>query len=417
MALMDIYMIYQFIRKLVTPFTEMPAYKMGIIDGQGKFLKQRAQFTPAEQQACTYFDILVINLKRLIAMIPGGRSKLASYAAALLLTRTYESYQKNPVDTMFDLEEEFKKTLAEVQSIYEDAPSMSTGSPSALGLKPGEALVTRSAASKYKRRNMQLAARNILKKPHPSQKFVYRKGTFAVGGVTNEESSLQYHSELNPKLWQDGKLKEEVRGKLLQIAATWMKFANIPAEAVVDIIITGGNVNFNYTPLSDVDLHLVISRDSLNPNRALIDDYLQDKKILWTLSHQDINIYGYPVELYAQDVNEQPHENQGVYSIQRNEWISMPRNLGLDFESDHHLQKKVQFYKDLIDKMISQQATVGTFEMLKKRIKKLRGDSIAKSGEFAFGNLVFKELRNQGYLDKMDAYQKSKLDKMLSLGA
>ena len=147
----------------------------------------------------------------------------------------------------------------------------------------------------------------------------------------------------------------------------------------------------------------------------LIDDYLQDKKILWTLSHQDINIYGYPVELYAQDVNEQPHENQGVYSIQRNEWIATPRNLGLDFESDTHLQKKVQFYKDLIDKMISQQATDGTFDMLKQRIKKMRGDSIAKSGEFAFGNLVFKELRNQGYLDKMDAYQRSNLDKALSL--
>ena len=389
MAVMDIYMIYQFIRKLVTPFTEMPAYKAGIIDNQGRFLKQRSQFTAADQRACTYFDILVINLKRLISKLPGGKSQLASYAAALLLTRTYESYQKNPTDVLFNLEEEFYKTYAEVQSLKEDAPMNSTA------VIPDKTVVSKSAARRYKVANL-LAQRKMKNK-------------------LKEESSLQYHSELNPKLWQDGKLKDEVRGKLLQIAATWMKFANIPAEAVVDIIITGGNVNYNYTPLSDVDLHIVISRDSLNPNRALIDDYLQDKKILWTLSHQDINIYGYPVELYAQDVNEQPHENQGVYSIQRNEWIATPRNLGLDFESDHHLQKKVQFYKDLIDKMISQQATDGTFDMLKQRIKKMRGDSIAKSGEFAFGNLVFKELRNQGYLDKMDAYQRSNLDKALSL--
>jgi hypothetical protein len=53
--------------------------------------------------------------------------------------------------------------------------------------------------------------------------------------------------------------------------------------------------------------------------------------------------------------------------------------------------------------------------MIKQKIKKMRGDSIAKSGEFAFGNLVFKELRNQGYLDKMDTYQKSNQDKALSL--
>ena len=121
MAVMDIYMIYQFIKKLVTPFTEMPAYHAGLIDGNGKFLKQRAQFTPAEQNICTYFDILIINLKRLIAMVPGGKSKLANYAAALFLTRTYESYQQNPHNVLFNLEEEFHKTLNEVYELYEDA--------------------------------------------------------------------------------------------------------------------------------------------------------------------------------------------------------------------------------------------------------------------------------------------------------
>ena len=386
---MDIYMIYQFIRRLVTPFTEMPAYRAGIIDNQGRFLKQKSQFTPADERACTYFDILIINLKRLIAKIPGGKSQLASYAAALLLTRTYESYQKNPTDTLFNLEEEFNKTYAEVQSLSEDVPMNSTAAI------PDKAVVSPRAARKYKLANL-MAQRKLKKK-------------------LKEETTLQYHQELNPKLWQDGKLKEEVRGKLLQIAATWMKFANIPPEAVIETIITGGNVNYNYTPLSDIDLHLVVSRDALNPNRALTDDYLQDKKILWSLSHQDINIYGYPVELYAQDVNEQPHENQGVYSITKNEWIAMPRNIGIDFAADTHLQKKVQYYKDLIDKMIMQQATDGTFDMIKQKIKKMRGDSIAKSGEFAFGNLVFKELRNQGYLDKMDTYQKSNQDKALSL--
>jgi hypothetical protein len=389
MAVMDIYMIYQFIRRLVTPFTGMPAYRAGIIDNQGKFLKQKSQFTPSDERACTYFDILIINLKRLIAKIPGGKSKLASYAAALLLTRTYESYQKNPTDTLFNLEEEFYKTYEEVQALSEDAPMNSTA------VIPNKTVISKSAARKYKLANL-MAQRKLKKK-------------------LKEETTLQYHQELNPKLWQDGKLKEEVRGKLLQIAATWMKFANIPPEAVIETIITGGNVNYNYTPLSDIDLHLVVSRDALNPNRALTDDYLQDKKILWSLSHQDINIYGYPVELYAQDVNEQPHENQGVYSITKNEWIAMPRNIGIDFAADTHLQKKVQYYKDLIDKMIMQQATDGTFDMIKQKIKKMRGDSIAKSGEFAFGNLVFKELRNQGYLDKMDMYQKSNQDKALSL--
>jgi len=399
MAVMDIYMIYQFVKKLVTPFTEMPAYRAGLIDGNGKFLKQRSQFTPAEQQICTYFDILVINLKRLIAMVPGGRSRLANYAAALFLTRTYESYQKNPVDTMFNLEEEFMKTLAEVEAIYEEAPSNSaSGGGVYLGTKTGQTpVVTRAAAKKYKRGN-SLAL-----------KLLRRKSV-------DEDTTLQYHSELNPKLWQDNKLKPEVRGKLMQIAEAWMNFAKIDRVNMVhDIIITGGNVNFNYTPLSDIDLHLVISRDAMNPDRSFVDEYLQDKKILWTLTHPDINIYGYPVELYAQDILERPHRDQGVYSIVNDSWVQEPQHLEIDFSSDKSLEDKVQFYKDMIDHLITNSADDDSIDAVKKKIRSMRGDSIGKDGEFAFGNLVFKDLRNSGYLDKMDDYEKSRRDKALSL--
>ncbi|NBX28543.1 MAG: hypothetical protein EBR55_09930 [Chitinophagia bacterium] len=90
--------------------------------------------------------------------------------------------------------------------------------------------------------------------------------------------------------------------------------------------------------------------------------------------------------------------------------------LDINFENDYHLQKKVQFYKDMINKMIEDNASDDSIEVLKDKIKKMRGDSIAKEGEFAFGNLVFKDLRNAGYLDKLNDYKKTKQDKILSLG-
>jgi len=409
MAVMDIYMIYQFIKKLVTPFTEMPAYHAGLINGNGKFLKQRSQFTPAEQNICTYFDILVINLKRLIALVPGGKSKLASYAAALFLTRTYESYQQNPHNVLFNLEEEFQKTLNEVYDLYEDAPSNSTsGAGIALGSRAGEIpIVNPEAARKYRRSNMNYSTGLLRRSKLTPLKHVAQTGL--------KETSLEYHDQLNSKLWQENRLKTEVRGKLMQIADTWMKFAKIDRAMVHDIIITGGNVNFNYTPMSDIDLHLVISRDAMNPDRELVDEYLQDKKILWTLTHPDISIYGYPVELYAQDIQEAPHRDQGVYSILNNAWIQEPQHLELEFANDEHLEDKVQFYKDMIDHLISTNADDDAIDAIKKKIKTMRGDSIGKDGEFAFGNLVFKDLRNAGYLDKMDDYQKSRRDKALSL--
>jgi hypothetical protein len=120
--------------------------------------------------------------------------------------------------------------------------------------------------------------------------------------------------------------------------------------------------------------------------------------------------------LYAQDIDEQPHANQGVYSIVQNKWIARPQMLDLNFEDDYHLQKKVQFYKDMIDKMIADNASDDSIDVLRDKMKTMRSDSIAKEGEFAFGNLVFKDLRNAGYIDKLNDYKKTKQDKILSLG-
>lgn len=383
----------------------MPAYALHLIDEDGNFLKSRNNYTSQEKRALGLFDIMVINLKKLIAKVPFGKTRIATLAAAMLLLRSTPLKEQALTDTLFSLEEDFNKTLEELE-LMEDMGAVNNVVIAGTGdhrLPPDQ----REPGIKRDKKNTSMlsrAAMNILN--------VVKKGVLK---SILEDSTLQYHTELNSKIWDGMKLKDEVRGKLLQIGAAWVQFAKIHPDTIQDMIITGGNVNYNYTPQSDIDLHVVISRDSMNPDRALVDEYLQDKKILWTLSHQGINIYGYPVELYAQDIAEQPHANQGVFSVKRNQWIAMPQHLDIDFENDYHLQKKVQFYKDLIDKMVLQNATDGSFDMIKQKIRKMRGDSIAKDGEFAFGNLVFKELRNQGYLDKMDMYQKSNQDKALSL--
>ena len=65
--------------------------------------------------------------------------------------------------------------------------------------------------------------------------------------------------------------------------------------------------------------------------------------------------------------------------------------------------------------MIKSKMDVDAFTDLKAKIYNMRGAGIAKGGEFSFENLVFKELRNRGYLDKMAKYEKTKKDQQLSL--
>lgn len=225
---------------------------------------------------------------------------------------------------------------------------------------------------------------------------------------------LQYHKELNPKLWDDFVLKPEVRAKLLQFAEVWRDYAKIPKSAVKEVILLGGNANYNYTDMSDLDVHLVVDKSLIAKDNPLLDDYLQDKKQMWTMSHK-ITIFGYGLEPYAQDTSVEYPKQQGVYSLTKDEWIAKPEFVGDDMLKDPYLKKKVKFYMKMIDDMIKGHVDLDSVKHFKEKLRDMRGVAIKKGGEFSFENLVFKELRNQGYLDKLSAYQRTEQDQALSL--
>ena len=90
----DIFLVYQFIRRLATPFEKWKAYEYGIIDKNGNILKKRRELrTVKERKAWGKFDLLVLKIKRLLEKVPGGKTRLASYAAALWLIK--EGQEKN----------------------------------------------------------------------------------------------------------------------------------------------------------------------------------------------------------------------------------------------------------------------------------------------------------------------------------
>lgn len=231
--------------------------------------------------------------------------------------------------------------------------------------------------------------------------------------IEASELTLQYHDELNSKFWSGKSLKAVVRKKLLEIGNSWAKWANIPENSIVDVVFVGGNANYNYTDHSDIDVHVIVDREKIPDCPELIDDYFQDKKELWSLTH-DIKVYGHDVELYAQDQKSKFPKDQGVFSLSKNKWVIEPKHHKVDIENPH-IVKKVKEYREKIESLISRNASDESFKQLKKKIKNMRASAIQKAGEFAFENLVFKELRNTGVLDKMNEYIRSRQDEKLSL--
>lgn len=107
----DLIFVYNFLKRLVTPFNETKAYQLGIIDDKGK--KIRSPQTSDELNAFSTFERLIFNIKKIIERAPGGRSKLASYAAALFLIREH----KNPKEEYSEKEliEELERNMEELK--------------------------------------------------------------------------------------------------------------------------------------------------------------------------------------------------------------------------------------------------------------------------------------------------------------
>lgn len=85
MRVVDNLIALRIIYLLVTPFEQTDAYKMGLIDSNGKPLKKAE--TPKEKNSTSMLHRLVWNLKRIINLAPGGSTKIGSLAAAYLLVK------------------------------------------------------------------------------------------------------------------------------------------------------------------------------------------------------------------------------------------------------------------------------------------------------------------------------------------
>ena len=117
----DLFVTYRFIKLLVTPFEKTDAYKLGIIDQNGNRImpppkggvrqtKPASLNTTEEKNAYTILHKLVFNIKKIFAKVPGLRTKLGTYAAALFLLK--DTF-KESVDDPDVFEKEFMKYLKE----------------------------------------------------------------------------------------------------------------------------------------------------------------------------------------------------------------------------------------------------------------------------------------------------------------
>lgn len=196
--IVDLYLVYSFIKRLATPFNKWDAYKLGIIDDKGNILKKRKEFTtPQEKKAFGIFDLMILKLKKLLAKVPGGSTRIASYAAALYLIKEWnhfsdssklnESVSESNIDQSLDLFLEryfYYTTLVETvnQNMEEDGEgstvptnAVGAGAVAGLGGINGEPGVSKAAQLKHIKKN------GMIRRKLPSE-FMFKEANIPTLG-------------------------------------------------------------------------------------------------------------------------------------------------------------------------------------------------------------------------------------------
>ncbi len=230
-------------------------------------------------------------------------------------------------------------------------------------------------------------------------------------------SSIQMNDELNPQLWNDDEtLKPAVRAALLKITAEFIRYCKIEDQKFKDILLTGSNANYNYTPNSDIDLHILMDFNEVDSNPEIIGEYFKAKKELWSVEH-NITIDEHEVECFIQNSNE-PNASAGVYSIKNNKWVKKPMKKFITID-EPNVQMKVADIVNKIDSLIENfkkgQDVSLSAQSVKNKIKKMRQSGLYKEGEYSPENIAFKILRNSGYLEKLSNLKNDSFDKKLSV--
>lgn len=233
--------------------------------------------------------------------------------------------------------------------------------------------------------------------------------------------SFYMKDELNPKLWENSKLDKEIRESLLKIAEDFYEKLELGVE-VKDIALCGSLCNYNWSEkYSDYDLHIIINFSDVDENYELVEKLVDYAKKVWNEQH-DIKIKGYEVEIAVQDNDDLAEAIKsgrmgGVFSLIDNKWIKRPERV--DFEPDEKLiREKAKTLMTTIDE-IEEEKDEDKYDAFRekidkawKKIKDFRKSGLeSESGEFSVGNLVFKLLRRNGYIEKVMKMKKQNYDK------
>jgi predicted nucleotidyltransferase len=231
-------------------------------------------------------------------------------------------------------------------------------------------------------------------------------------------NSFKIKDELCPEIWNNQKLKPEVKTKLAQIANDFFNQIDIKKPKFKDILFIGSLTNFNWSKFSDIDLHIIIDFETYDSNEKVITDYFKTKKVTWQEEHL-ITIYDFPIEIYVQDAKAKNH-SPAAYSLMQDKWINKPEQQTFKLDVNNIKNKVKKLHQQLMDVKADYDnakydpATKKAIS-LRDKIYNMRKSGLESGGELSTENIVFKVLRRTQFMDYLFELINKSYDKKMSI--
>ncbi len=209
----------------------------------------------------------------------------------------------------------------------------------------------------------------------------------------NEASFRVYNQTLCPDLWDNYQhLEPRTRVNLLRMAYDFYKKTEFVAP-IVDVWLMGSIANYNWTPDSDVDVHIIIDFSKLQMPPETASKVAKSAGAAWNKDH-NVTVKGHKVEINIQSVKAKKPYVMGIYSLMKDEWIRKPCLMNLQVNKPL-IQEKYSQMKKYVDFAMHS----GNREEMKKAkdyLDEFRQYGLDHGGELSTENIVYKILRSKG---------------------
>ena len=207
-----------------------------------------------------------------------------------------------------------------------------------------------------------------------------------------------YNDTLCPDFWDSAAhLNPVIRAKLLQLAYDFYEKTKFPAP-IIDVYLMGSGANYNWTPDSDVDVHVIIDYSKLQMPPETAAKTVKTAGAQWNLEH---NVFEkkHKVEMNLQNSTEQKPYVTGIYSLIKDQWIRMPSKLPIQVNTE-----VLKFQYESAKRYIQNSIASGDQEQMKAAKKYLdayRQYGLDTYGELSYENIIYKMLRAKGHIKKL----------------